>query len=132
MKTERMWSVSRPLRTAATIAAIALLALLATESALGKVTTPMVFGSPEEAGRALQSASREKDQEVLTAILGPAAQELLNSADPAVDTAALELFVRKFDQMNRWVKMTDGSEVLVIGADNYAFPIPLAKNGYSN
>jgi hypothetical protein len=30
--------------------------------------------------------------------------------------------------MNRWVDMTDGSRVLYIGADNFAFPVPLAKN----
>src|SRR5215472_11052893 len=30
--------------------------------------------------------------------------------------------------MNRWVEMSDGSRVLYIGADNFAFPVPLAKN----
>jgi len=30
--------------------------------------------------------------------------------------------------MNRWVDMTDGSRVLYVGADNFAFPVPLAKN----
>ena len=30
--------------------------------------------------------------------------------------------------MNRWVDMTDGSRVLYIGADNFAFPVPLAKD----
>ncbi len=30
--------------------------------------------------------------------------------------------------MNRWVDMTDGSRVLYIGADNFAFPVPLVKN----
>src|SRR5215472_10394728 len=30
--------------------------------------------------------------------------------------------------MNRWVDMSDGSRVLYIGADNFAFPVPLAKN----
>ena len=30
--------------------------------------------------------------------------------------------------MNRWRKQTDGGEVLVVGADNNPFPIPLKKN----
>ena len=30
--------------------------------------------------------------------------------------------------MNRLVAMTDGSQVLYIGADNYPFPVPLAKD----
>jgi hypothetical protein len=30
--------------------------------------------------------------------------------------------------MHRWRKMPDGSQVLLVGADNFAFPIPLKKN----
>ena len=37
----------------------------------------------------------------------------------------------KYNRMNRWVAMTDGTEVLYIGADNYPFPIPLAKDSDS-
>jgi len=36
--------------------------------------------------------------------------------------------IAKYAKMNRWVDMTDGSRVLYIGADNFAFPVPLAKN----
>jgi hypothetical protein len=39
--------------------------------------------------------------------------------------------VTKYERMNRWVTMTDGSMVLYIGADNYAFPIPLARDASS-
>jgi len=31
--------------------------------------------------------------------------------------------------MHRWRKMPNGAEVLLIGADNFPFPIPLKKNG---
>jgi hypothetical protein len=31
--------------------------------------------------------------------------------------------------MHRWRKMPDDAQVLLIGADNFAFPIPLKKNG---
>ena len=33
--------------------------------------------------------------------------------------------------MNRLVAMTDGSQVLYVGADNYPFPVPLAQDGSS-
>ncbi len=33
--------------------------------------------------------------------------------------------------MNRLVAMTDGSQVLYIGADNYPFPVPLAQDSSS-
>jgi hypothetical protein len=31
--------------------------------------------------------------------------------------------------MHRWRKMPDGTQILLVGADNFAFPIPLRKNG---
>ena len=30
--------------------------------------------------------------------------------------------------MNRWRRLSDGSELLLVGGDNQAFPIPLVKN----
>jgi hypothetical protein len=30
--------------------------------------------------------------------------------------------------MHRWRKLTDGGQILLVGADNFAFPIPLKKN----
>ena len=71
---------------------------------------------------------RAKDESAIARILGPHAKTLVSSGDPAEDAAASESFVKKYDRMNRWVAMTDGSQVLYIGADNYPFPIPLTKD----
>src|SRR5262249_46532189 len=38
-------------------------------------------------------------------------------------------FVSEYQQMNRWSKGGSGELVLYIGADNFAFPIPLERNG---
>jgi Protein of unknown function (DUF2950) len=37
-------------------------------------------------------------------------------------------FVGSYDQMHRWREIKAGGEILYIGADNYAFPIPLGQN----
>jgi hypothetical protein len=37
-------------------------------------------------------------------------------------------FVAGYGQMHRWRKMPDDSQVLLIGAENFPFPIPLKKN----
>ncbi len=55
----------------------------------------------------------------------------MNSGDPVEDKTAFDAFAAKNDQMNRWVAMTDGSQILNIGADNYPFPIPLVKDSSS-
>ena len=61
-------------------------------------------------------------------ILGIDTKVLLSAGDKEADKAALKEFASKYEKMNRWVDMTDGSRVLYIGADNFVFPVPLAKN----
>ena len=91
------------------------------------VTVPMTFSTPEEAGLALQTAVKANDELALTEILGPESKMILFSGDSTEDKAAIASFTAKYDRMNRWVTMTDGSRVLYIGADNYPYPIPLAQ-----
>jgi hypothetical protein len=96
-----------------------------------ELTTQTTFATAAEAGQALLAAAKAGDESALARILGPNSTAILNSGDPAEDKAARDSFVEKFDQMNRWVAMTDGTQILNIGADNYPFPIPLAKDSSS-
>ncbi len=90
--------------------------------------TQTTFQSPAEAGAALAQAAQSDDQSAVAKILGVRTKALLATGDKAADTDALKAFAYKYERMNRWVDMTDGSRVLYIGADNFAFPVPLAKN----
>ncbi len=87
------------------------------------------FATPEAAADALAKAARADDEKTLTEILGPSWKDTLSSGAKSIDDAALREFVAKFDRMHRWTAMTNGSEVLHVGADNYPYPIPLAKSG---
>jgi hypothetical protein len=89
---------------------------------------PETFQTPAEAGSTLANAAKTGDQTALSQILGVEAKTLLTTGDSETDKAATDSFASKYQQMNRWVEMTDGSRVLYIGADNFAFPVPLAKN----
>jgi len=88
----------------------------------------MTFQSPTEAATALAQAAKDTDEKALTKVLGGEAKALITSGDSESDKAAMQQFFSKYKQMNRWVDMSDGSRVLYIGADNFAFPVPLAKN----
>ena len=88
----------------------------------------MTFQSPAEAATALAQATKNTDETALTKVLGGEAKALITSGDSESDKAAMQQFFSKYQQMNRWVDMSDGSRVLYIGADNFAFPVPLAKN----
>jgi len=88
-----------------------------------------VFASPDEAGNALLEAGKSGDQSALLAIFGPDSKELIFSGDSVQDKGVVDEFVAAYGVMHRWRKMPDGSQVLLVGADNFAFPIPLKKNG---
>jgi hypothetical protein len=88
----------------------------------------VTFQTPPEAGEALAKAAKAGDQTALSRILGIQTKVLLMPGDADADKAALDDFSSKYQQMNRWVEMSDGSRLLYIGADNFAFPVPLAKN----
>jgi hypothetical protein len=86
------------------------------------------FASPEEARAAFLQAAKSGDQGLLLAIFGPDAKEVLFTGDAVKDKDNLQDFVAAYAQMNRWVTIKAGGEVLYIGADSYPFPIPLDKN----
>jgi hypothetical protein len=111
-------------------------ALACTTIGCGSATKPTTtesaaragYDKPADASQALQAAVRAKDDAAMTRILGSQSMSVLKTGDAVVDQAAMDSFTKKFDQMNRWVPMTNGSQMLYIGADNFAFPVPLTKD----
>ncbi len=86
------------------------------------------FASPDAAGNGLLEAEKSGDPDQLLAIVGPGWREILFSGDPAQDKARADAFVADYGVMHRWRRMSDGTQILVTGADNFAFPIPLRRN----
>jgi hypothetical protein len=86
------------------------------------------FASPDEAGKAVAEAATAGNHDALVAIFGPGSQDVIFSGDTAQDKTNFAGFTAAYATMNRWRKQPDGGEVLVVGADNNPFPIPLKKN----
>src|SRR5580700_6572488 len=93
-----------------------------------EIPSPSVFASPDNASDALLTAAKSGDQNALTTIFGPGSKEIISSGDDVQDKHAVDLFVAGYGVMHRWRKMPDGAQVLLVGADNFPFPIPLKKN----
>jgi hypothetical protein len=87
-----------------------------------------VFASPEDAGQALLNAAKSGNQDNLLAIFGPQSKPVISSGDAVEDKSTAERFISEYGTMHRWRRTTDGGQTLVVGADNFAFPIPLKKN----
>jgi hypothetical protein len=88
-----------------------------------------MFASPDDAGYALLAAAKSGDQDSVVGILGPDSKEIVSSGDSVEDKNAAETFATDYGTMHRWRKIEGGAQVLLVGADNFAFPIPLKKNG---
>ena len=86
------------------------------------------FASPDDASNGLLTAAKSGDQNALLAIFGTGSKEIIFSGDAVQDKAMVDAFVAAYGVMHRWRKMPDGAQILLIGADNFPFPIPLKKN----
>jgi len=106
-----------------------LLILIVTLAACSKANKPSfrVFASAEDASTALMEAAKSGDQNALLAIFGAESRDIILSGDAVQDKAAVDKFNVAYGVMHRWRKMPDGTQVLLIGADNFPFPIPLKK-----
>ncbi len=86
------------------------------------------FSSAEDASRALFNAMKGEDQQASLSILGPAGKEVLSSGDREEDLDARVSFVVKYQEMHRLVTEANGTASLMVGAENWPFPIPLVNN----
>lgn len=103
-------------------------AFASSRSAVPAGPAQRTFSSPDDAGKALVEAAKSDNQDAVLAIFGADSKDIVYSGDPVQDKKTAAKFVSSYEQMNRWRKLDDNNQVLIIGADNFAFPIPLKKN----
>jgi hypothetical protein len=85
------------------------------------------FKTPEEAVDALVKAARSGDSKSVVSILGPGSQELVSSGDPVEDAEVRKEYLAAYDAGHRIVSEPGKPSVLVIGPDNWPFPIPMVQ-----
>jgi len=89
------------------------------------------FASVEDAGRAFFAAMQAPDDQALLSILGPDGQDVVSSGDPIEDMDSRTGFVGKYQEMHRFATEANGAVTLVVGAENWPFPIPLVNHNGS-
>lgn len=85
------------------------------------------FSSADEASKALFLAAQSGNEKGLLEIFGADGKEIISSGDPAEDQKNREMFVEKYQRMNRLVTEPDGTIRLYVGAENWPMPIPLVN-----
>jgi hypothetical protein len=85
------------------------------------------FKTPEVAIDALVAAAKAGDTKALVGVLGPDGNAIVSSGDPVADTHTREKFVSAYEAKHAIEREGDGTQTLIIGADDFPFPIPLVN-----
>jgi Protein of unknown function (DUF2950) len=87
------------------------------------------FKTPEAAVDALVAAAKAGDTKALVRVLGPGGKAIVSSGDPVADTNIREKFVAAYEAKHAIEREGDGTQTLIIDADDFPFPIPLVNRG---
>jgi hypothetical protein len=117
----------KKVRRFATSALLALSLASASTPVFAQQQGQETFTSPEYAGHAIFAAMKSPDDREFLAILGGAGDDIVSSGDPIEDLDARSNFIHKYEEMHRFVTERNGTVTLIVGAENWPFPIPLVK-----
>jgi hypothetical protein len=90
--------------------------------------TEQRFPDPKAAVDALVAACRTNDEPALVAIFGAEARTLVSTGDPERDRERCRRFVVAAGQMTRLDPKGPDALELVVGYDDFPFPIPLVRD----
>ncbi len=89
------------------------------------------FPSPEEAVKRLAEVVKAADVEQLSVIFGPDSKELVDTSDPVTARRNRETFTAAFAEHWGLVDAQPAGKMLVIGNEEWPFPVPLVQDGGS-
>ena len=135
MKTTTLYS--KRLGLLRLVAAFAVLFLLCTAQSMNAQSTPTSavrsegFGTAQDAVNALIDAAEKYDAPALEKILGPDANDIIHTGEPARDAEIAKAFATQA-RTKMDVKVdprTKRFATLVVGDDEWPFPVPVVKVG---
>ena len=107
---------------------VRLLAILAAIASLSLAASPaqaqQTFKSPDEAASALVAAVKTGNKQDALKVLGADGEDIIDSGDAVADADARAKFLSAYDGKHS-LKVDGRRASLIIGADDFALPIPL-------
>ena len=87
------------------------------------------FKSPEDAVGALVSATRDNWPKGVVDVLGRDGLDIVSSGDKVADEAMRQKFLAAYEARHQVTKEGDDKAVMIIGTEDFPFPIPLTRKG---
>jgi hypothetical protein len=107
----------------ASAAAIMTLALL-----ISSAQAQQAYPSPEDAAVALAGAVKTGVKRAMLKVLGNDAEDIVESGDDVADAAIRQRFLSAYDAGHSIKSEGNKKAALILGADDFPFPIPLVNN----
>lgn len=105
------------------VGAIVAAALLASAS-----QAQQAFPSPEDAAASLAAAVKTGTRSAIMKVLGNDAEDIVASGDDVADAATRQRFLFAYDAKHSIKVEGNKQATLILGADDFPFPIPLVNN----
>jgi hypothetical protein len=86
------------------------------------------YKTPEAAVEALVATAKNGDMKAALAVLGRDGEDIISSGDKVSDDAVRQRFVTSYDAKHQITMKGGNKAILIIGDNDYPFPIPLEKN----
>ena len=86
------------------------------------------YKSPEAAADALVTTAKSGDMKAALEVLGRDGEDIISSGDKVSDDAVRARFVASYDAKHQIAMEGAKKAILIIGDNDYPFPIPLEKN----
>jgi hypothetical protein len=85
------------------------------------------YATPEAAVDALVASAKSGDEKSALVVLGPGGGDIVSSGDKVSDDAVRARFISSYDAKHEIKMEGDNKATLIIGDNNYPFPIPLVR-----
>lgn len=116
------------MKTLLALSALSLAILIHFETASAAPKTEVqTFSTPDQAVEMLTKAASTYSIEGLRTLFGSENKDLLSSGDPVSDQAGLTRFTELFNEEHSLEPLGEGKMALIIGKEEWPFPVPLVK-----
>jgi len=122
-----MIAIPRLTKPAQSLSRLALTAAVLAFAIASAANAQQSFKSAEEAVSALVSAARTGDRNGVLTVLGRDGADIVSSGDPVADTSARNRVIEAYDAKHQLVMEGTDKAMLVIGQEDWPFPIPLVR-----
>jgi hypothetical protein len=110
------------------IVALAIIAAAGSKQGVAAQLQQATYKSPQEAVEALLAAVKSGSTDAIVAVLGRKGREVASSGDAVADAAARGRFESAFAESHDLKQEGDSRAVLLIGKDEFPFPIPIVAD----